>query len=99
MLARGRSELEADSQSMTVIIIAHRLSTVRNADVIFVIESGNVVERDSHEALIQNKNGAYSNLIKRQIKHDVPRENDPKQDSPKQGNPNERRSIFDQKAN
>lgn len=53
---------------MTVLIVAHRLSTVRNADVIFVVHDGHVVEQGNHDELIQNPKGAYSTLIRRQMK-------------------------------
>lgn len=53
---------------MTVLIVAHRLSTVRNADVIFVVQDGVVIEQGSHEDLIENPKGAYSTLIRRQMK-------------------------------
>jgi ATP-binding cassette subfamily B (MDR/TAP) protein 9 len=66
MISSERSR--GDSSSMTVIIIAHRLSTVQNADIIFVVDSGKVVESGSHNELIRNVDGAYSNLISRQIK-------------------------------
>lgn len=52
---------------MTVVIIAHRLSTVRKADCIFVIEDGKVVEQGSHEVLITKEEGVYSGLIRRQL--------------------------------
>jgi ABC-type multidrug transport system fused ATPase/permease subunit len=52
---------------MTVIVVAHRLSTIRNADIIFVIKDGQVVEQGNHTDLIQDPNGAYSVLIKRQM--------------------------------
>ena len=55
------------SSSMTVMIVAHRLSTVRNADVIFVIEEGKVVEKGCHEDLLEIQNGCYANLINRQM--------------------------------
>ena len=45
----------------TVFIIAHRLSTVRNADVILVIEGGRIVERGSHAELLE-KHGRYFDL-------------------------------------
>jgi len=45
----------------TCIIVAHRLATVRNADKIFVIEKGKVIESGTHEELIE-KNGHYANL-------------------------------------
>ena len=53
---------------MTVLIVAHRLSTVRNADTIFVVQDGKVIEQGSHEVLTKNADGAYSSLIKRQMK-------------------------------
>ncbi len=50
----------------TVIIVAHRLSTVRNADKIVVLDSGRIVETGTHSSLITN-HGAYFNLIKNQL--------------------------------
>ena len=52
---------------MTVLMIAHRLSTVRRADIIFVIENGKVVERGNHEELLSIQNGVYSGLVRRQL--------------------------------
>lgn len=52
---------------MTVVIVAHRLSTVRSADCIFVIKDGQVVEKGSHDDLIRDKDGAYTALIRRQM--------------------------------
>ena len=50
----------------TVVVVAHRLSTVRNADQIIVLDGGKVVETGSHATLIENK-GAYYNLVKNQL--------------------------------
>jgi len=50
----------------TVIIVAHRLSTVKNADKIVVLEKGQIVETGTHYTLIENQ-GPYYNLIKNQL--------------------------------
>ncbi|KAF5455486.1 hypothetical protein F2P56_025056 [Juglans regia] len=50
----------------TTVIVAHRLSTVRNADMIAVIHRGKIVERGSHSELIKDLDGAYSQLIRLQ---------------------------------
>ena len=50
----------------TVVVVAHRLSTVRNADNIVVIDAGKVVETGTHDALIALR-GAYYNLVKNQL--------------------------------
>ena len=50
----------------TVIIVAHRLSTVRYADLIVVLEKGNIAEAGNHEELIRRK-GAYYRLVKDQL--------------------------------
>jgi ATP-binding cassette subfamily B protein len=50
----------------TVIVVAHRLSTVRNADKIVVLDSGQIIETGNHQSLIE-KRGAYYNLVKNQL--------------------------------
>ena len=59
--------LERLMTGRTTIIIAHRLSTVRKADVILVFDKGTVVERGTHEELIQKQNGVYRHLYEYQI--------------------------------
>ena len=46
-------------EGRTVFVIAHRLSTVRNANVILVLEHGEVVERGSHQDLLAQKGEYY----------------------------------------
>ncbi len=50
----------------TVIIVAHRLSTVRNADIIAVMENGRIVETGNHDTLVKNK-GTYYKLVRNQL--------------------------------
>lgn len=50
----------------TVLIVAHRLSTVRNADNIIVLDKGKIIEQGTH-AELTSKRGAYYNLIKNQL--------------------------------
>lgn len=56
-----QSAMDALMQVRTVFVIAHRLSTVRNADVIMVLDHGRIVERGSHEDLMK-KRGEYYQL-------------------------------------
>ena len=78
LLDEATSALDASNERMivenlagfyagrTVVIVAHRLSTVRNADMIVVLEKGNVQEYGTHQALVQKK-GAYYRLIRDQL--------------------------------
>lgn len=52
----------------TSFIIAHRLSTIRDADIIMVIENGEIVERGSHESLLDIRNGKYYSMYYNQFK-------------------------------
>ncbi|MEO1627903.1 MAG: ATP-binding cassette domain-containing protein, partial [Bacteroidota bacterium] len=53
-------------ENKTVVIIAHRLSTVRNADQIVVLDEGKIVEVGNHQELVDQK-GNYFNLVKNQL--------------------------------
>lgn len=50
-------------RACTQIVVAHRLSTVRDADLILVLEQGHVVQRGRHDALISDPEGAYARLL------------------------------------
>lgn len=58
--------LEEFYQNRTVVVVAHRLSTVRNADNILVMKDGEIIESGSHDELILKK-GTYLSLIKNQL--------------------------------
>ena len=58
--------LDRFCKDRTVIIVAHRLSTVRNADKIIVIDKGRVAETGTHETLTRQK-GLYYELVKNQL--------------------------------
>ncbi|KAL8089202.1 hypothetical protein AgCh_038838 [Apium graveolens] len=78
LLDEATSALDAESEKIvqealdrimvnrTTVIVAHRLSTVRNADLIAVIHRGKMVEKGSHSELLEDSEGAYSQLIKLQ---------------------------------
>jgi ATP-binding cassette subfamily B (MDR/TAP) protein 1 len=57
--------LDSVSKNRTTIVIAHKLSTIRNADNIAVMSNGAVVEQGTHEQLLE-KAGAYSRLVRAQ---------------------------------
>ena len=60
---RALDRLKADR---TTIVIAHRLSTVRDADLIVVLDGGRIVDSGTHEALLA-KGGLYAQLVSRQL--------------------------------
>lgn len=62
--------IDAAMKGKTVIVIAHRLSTVRNAHRICVIEGGRIVEQGNHAELISH-NGVYSQLVRRQLQQNA----------------------------
>ncbi|KAL1548027.1 (ABC) transporter [Salvia divinorum] len=78
LLDEATSALDAESEKSvqealdrvmvgrTTVIVAHRLSTIRNADVIAVVQNGAIVETGSHEDLISRPNSAYASLVQLQ---------------------------------
>jgi len=62
-----QAALDTASRGRTTIAIAHRLSTVRDADVIFVVDGGRIVERGTHEELLE-RGGVYASLHVQQAK-------------------------------
>ncbi|KAM0984627.1 hypothetical protein EV2_012408 [Malus domestica] len=78
LLDEATSALDAESERVvqealdrimigrTTVVVAHRLSTVRNADTIAVIHRGTIVEKGPHSELIKDSEGAYSRLIRLQ---------------------------------
>ncbi|TYG41088.1 hypothetical protein ES288_D12G146900v1 [Gossypium darwinii] len=78
LLDEATSALDAESERVvqealdrimgnrTTVIVAHRLSTVRNADSIAVIHRGKMVEKGSHSELLKDPEGGYSQLIRLQ---------------------------------
>ena len=79
ILDEATSSLDAESESLvqqaldelmkgrTTLIIAHRLATIRKVDRIYVLSEGKIVEEGSHQELVQEESGFYSNLVKLQF--------------------------------
>ncbi|XVE77402.1 hypothetical protein DITRI_Ditri13aG0059700 [Diplodiscus trichospermus] len=75
LLDEATSALDAESEQVvqdaldrvmvnrTTVVVAHRLSTIKNADVIAVVRNGVIVEKGQHEILINIKNGFYASLL------------------------------------
>jgi ATP-binding cassette subfamily B protein len=64
-----QESLDELCKGRTTLVVAHRLSTIRNADEIVVIEDGNITERGTHEELIENS-GTYKRLYALQFRED-----------------------------
>lgn len=61
-----KENLDEFFKNRTVVVVAHRLSTVKNADQIVVLEQGKIIEQGTHETLTE-KRGAYFHLVKNQL--------------------------------
>uniref|UniRef100_A0A151UDP5 ABC transporter B family member 9 n=1 Tax=Cajanus cajan TaxID=3821 RepID=A0A151UDP5_CAJCA len=61
-----QAALEQVMTKRTTVIVAHRLTTIRNADTIAVVHQGKIVEEGTHDELIKDVDGAYSQLIRLQ---------------------------------
>lgn len=61
--------LEEQIGKRATLVIAHRLSTVKRADKILVLQDGEVVQVGTHQELYQNENGIYHKLVERQFNH------------------------------
>lgn len=65
--AQIQEALDELTKNRTTIVVAHRLSTIKNADEIFVIDDGKIKEKGTHEELLK-LNGEYANLYEQQFK-------------------------------
>ncbi|KAI3841081.1 hypothetical protein MKX03_001275 [Papaver bracteatum] len=75
LLDEATSALDAESERVvqdaldrvtvnrTTIVVAHRLTTIKNADVIAVVKNGVIAEKGNHDTLMNIKNGAYASLV------------------------------------
>jgi ATP-binding cassette, subfamily B (MDR/TAP), member 1 len=61
-----QNALDKVSKGRTTITVAHRLSTIKDADMIYVMGEGSVLEKGTHHELLQNYEGAYARLVRDQ---------------------------------
>ena len=64
---RVQKALKELMKGRTSVVIAHRLSTVKKADLIVVMKNGKIIEKGTHADLLKNKYGYYSKLVKQQV--------------------------------
>ena len=73
VMDEATSALDADTEQRVIqnlsrrgctqVIVAHRLSTIRDAELILVMDQGQVIEQGNHGELMQNSRGAYAQLL------------------------------------
>ncbi len=68
--AKIQAAMDTVTEGRTSIVIAHRLSTVRNADIILVVKDGVIIEKGTHGELLKNK-GCYFDLYTRQYEDET----------------------------
>lgn len=106
LLDEATSALDAESERVvqealdrimvnrTTVIVAHRLSTVRNAHMIAVIHQGKMVEKGTHDKLLEDPEGAYSQLIRLQETNKDSENNDERDMSMDSGRQSSRKMSF-----
>ena len=79
LLDEATSALDSESEALvqealeramggrTCVVVAHRLSTVKDADRVYVIEGGAVAQQGTHDELLQDEQGTYRRLVQRQM--------------------------------
>lgn len=69
--SRIQHALEKDLKKKTLIFIAHRISTLKNVDIVYVFDNGEIVESGSYNGLIANKNSLFNKLYMIQEQRDL----------------------------
>lgn len=66
IIADARKGTDDTTTAPTTLVIAHRLSTLANADRIVVLDKGEIIEDGTHEALMATADGVYRSLVRQQ---------------------------------
>ena len=65
-----QESLNSLKKGRTTIVVAHRLSTIKNADSILVVANGKIIESGNHNELMKKRKGVYKKLYNSQFKSD-----------------------------